>query len=126
VKRDMDLARRILFDVENCEDADGTSGWLVVQYDEHPPKEVMYHIILLAEAGLIETHDVSDLGGSKCWPKRLTWLGHEFLDAARDDTRWKKAKRLVIEKAGSLSFELLKQALVKLATESVGQVHPFA
>jgi hypothetical protein len=49
-----------------------------------------------------------------CWlAGGLTWEGHEFLDAARDDTRWSKAKKLVQEKGGSLMFEALKAVLVQ-------------
>jgi hypothetical protein len=87
MKRDMDLARRILLDVEACEHTDGSSGWLVVQYDDHPETEILYRIKLLEQAALIEIRDFSDMAGSKYWPTRLTWAGHEFLDSARDDTR---------------------------------------
>ena len=89
-------------------------------------QEVTYHVKLLEEAGLLEIRDLSNLSGLQYYPTRLTWAGHEFLDAARDDSRWQKAKRLVIEKAGSLSFELLKQALMKLLTENTGLMHPFS
>jgi len=42
--------------------------------------------MLLHEAGFIEAMDLSTLGGI-CWkPTRLTYNGHEFLDAARSDT----------------------------------------
>jgi Hypothetical protein (DUF2513) len=119
MKRDMDLARQILLDVESHENTDG-SGWLVVHYDGRSDPEIAYHVKLLEEAGLIEIQDLSTLAVSKYWPKRLTWSGHEFLDAARDDSRWQKAKRFVIDKTGSLSFELLKHALIKLATDSIG------
>jgi hypothetical protein len=52
-------------------------------------------------------------------PRRLTWLGHEFLDAAREDLRWGQAKRLVLEKTGSVSFATLQQVLVELMKRSL-------
>jgi hypothetical protein len=119
MKRDMDLARKILLDVEQCEETDGF-GHFKPSYDGHSLQEVFYHIKLLDEAGLIEVLDLRELSNPRQWPTRLTWAGHEFLDAARDDTRWQKAKRFVIDKTGSLSFELLKQALMKLATDAFG------
>jgi DNA-binding transcriptional ArsR family regulator len=124
MKRDMDLAREILLDVEECGQTDG-SGYLKLAYDDHVAQEVTYHVKLLEEAGLLEIRDQSKLNGLQYYPTRLTWAGHEFLDAARDDSRWRKAKRLVIEKAGSLSFELLKRALMKLWTENTGLMHSF-
>lgn len=49
---------------------------------------------------------------------RLTWLGHEFLDAARDDGRWEKAKS-AISKVGGWSFEVVKHILVELAKDAI-------
>jgi hypothetical protein len=37
----------------------------------------------------------------------LTWEGHEFLDAMRDDTVWKKAKENVIKPGASWTVQLL-------------------
>lgn len=48
---------------------------------------------------------------------KLTWEGHEFLDAAREDTRWNKAKE-VAAKTGSLTFSMLKEVLVQLSAEA--------
>ena len=42
----------------------------------------------------------------------LTWQGHEFLDAARNDTIWRKAKKKVLETTGGLAFDVLKAALL--------------
>jgi hypothetical protein len=44
----------------------------------------------------------------------LTWAGHEFLEASRDDSRWNKAKKIISEKTGSFSFEILKSILMDL------------
>jgi hypothetical protein len=46
--------------------------------------------------------------------KGLTWTGHEFLEASRDDSRWNKAKKIITEKTGSFSFEILKSILMDL------------
>lgn len=45
---------------------------------------------------------------------RLTYAGHEFLDAARQDTLWQKAKQMVLKNAGTLTVEALKIALSHL------------
>jgi hypothetical protein len=47
--------------------------------------------------------------------KRLTWEGHEFLDKAKNEKVWNKAKSIIKEKGISLSLDALKIAL----TESV-------
>jgi len=46
--------------------------------------------------------------------ERLTWSGHEFLNNARSDTQWKRAKDIVVAKGGAVSFEILKAVLVQV------------
>ncbi len=113
MKRDMDLARKILFAVEACDDPWGPNVDLKIE--GYSDQAVSCHVKILAEAGLIEADDVSEMGpdGFKWWAKFLTWQGHEFLEAARDDIRWNKTKKLVSEKAGGLMFEVLKFALTQ-------------
>lgn len=112
MKRDMDLARKILFAIEESE---GECGPDDIKIEGYSDQIVYYHIKILAEAGLIEAEDISTMGenGFQWWAKSLTWQGHEFLDAARDNSRWDKAKKLVSEKVGSLMFEALKIALTQ-------------
>jgi hypothetical protein len=72
---------------------------------------------LLAEAGLIEAQDLTTLSGSLWLPKRLTWAGHEFLDAAKNETVWRSAKAFVVEKTGTLTMELLKVGLSEVTSQ---------
>jgi hypothetical protein len=51
--------------------------------------------------------------------ERLTWEGHKFLDAARSDTAWERAKKLVLAKGGALTFDAVKTALGALTREAV-------
>ena len=113
MKRDMDLVRKLLFEIEKCDDPWGPHQSLKI--DGYSNQVVSYHIKLLAEAGLIEAQDVSEMGadGFRWWAGSLTWEGHEFLEAARDDARWNRTKKLVVEKAGGLAFEALKFALIQ-------------
>lgn len=74
---------------------------------------------LLAEAGLIEVIDAGSASSLYFFANSLTWQGHEFLDAARDDTRWERAKKTALEKGGAMTFELLKAILVRLMTDAV-------
>lgn len=120
MKRDMDLARQILMDVEECKECTG-HGWVQLNIDGRSKDEIAYHVMLLHEAGLIEARDVIHSGpdGFNWFPKRLTWAGHEFLDAAREEGLWQRAKNIAKEKAGGLSFDVLKAILLKLATDAV-------
>ncbi len=53
--------------------------------------------MLLHEAGLIDAEKLTSADGVCGKPKRLTYNGHEFLDAARSDAVWRKAKERSIK-----------------------------
>jgi hypothetical protein len=118
MKRDMDLARRILLDVETNPKATG-HGYHEVTIEGHDKTEVSYHIQLLEDAGLIEAKSVSNMDELDGRVKRLTHAGHDFLDASWKDSLWQKAKSIALEKTGGLSLDVLKALLVKLATDAV-------
>jgi Hypothetical protein (DUF2513) len=111
VKRDFELIRSLLLELEGEESIDLSS---------YTADQVNYHKALVKEAGFADgiinypsSHqtDVPDLAILK----RLTWEGHEFLDKAKNEKVWNKAKALIKERGISLSLDALKIAL----TESV-------
>jgi Hypothetical protein (DUF2513) len=114
MKRDMDLARSILLKLEESKDATGQQG-VDVAIEGHFPAEVAYHVMLLSEAGLVEADDNLDFEGPDWTARRLTWAGHEFLETSRVESLWTKAKEVVMEKTGGLSFDVLKAILAQLA-----------
>jgi hypothetical protein len=125
VKRDMDLCRRILLDVEANPEADG-HGCIELQIEGQNPREVSYHVQLLEDAGLLETMDLSADDEIDIRASRLTYEGHEFIGAARKDSLWQKAKSLALEKTGGLSLDVLKAVLVKIATDAATGEDPDA
>lgn len=131
MKRDMDLAREILLTIENSENTRCNKHresplykklfyrYTVTKIDHHLDILADSSLIVLNEGGREETYPGSDM-----WVQtingRLTWQGHEFLDAARDQNRWNQAKRTISEKGGSLTFDVLKAVLSQLARQAVG------
>ncbi len=120
MKRDLDLARSILKKIEECEDPWGLHD--SPEIDGYSSSQVSYHIKLLCEAGLIEAEDVSSMGpdGFDWDPGNLTWQGHEFLDAAKDESVWNKARQSVLKPAASFTFDLLLQWLKTEAKQTLG------
>ena len=109
MRLDTDLVRDILTKIEGLP-FDG--GFHDIVVEGHSPGEITYHVVLLHEAGFVEAMDLSTLDCGVCWkPKRLTYAGHQFLDAARNDTVWAKAKAAVMKTTGTLTIEGLKEAL---------------
>lgn len=108
MRRDMDLLRSLLLKLETFSD-DAHSIWNI-SYDELPidgftVDQVAYHLGLAVEAGLI------DQGGGGAMNsfmfRRLTWEGHDFVDAIRDDEIWRKTRQGA-SAAGGFSLELLR------------------
>jgi len=117
MKRDMDLIRAVLIEVEKLP-YDG--GFHDISVQGHSQEEITYHVILAHDAGLIDACDLSSADGICCKPKRLTYAGHEFLDSARSDTVWNKAKEKLLSTSGTITLEALKvllpQMIIKLAS----------
>ena len=118
MKRNMDLIRKILLAIE--EKGGDPRCYVDLDIQDHSNEEVSYHVQLLEEAGLLEAVSLSTRSRFDVRPKRLTWYGHEFLDAAKNDTVWKKAKEIISEKGGSIPFDVLKALLIKLASSVFG------
>lgn len=117
MKRDWELIRSILFKVEEMESTNTVldDGW----FEGYPPEVVSYHMQILIEAGLVVGECSQGIGGPlRCYVLRLTWNGHEFLDASRDNSRWKKAKEMLMTKGGALTFDVLKALLISLLKEA--------
>ena len=91
------------------------------QISSYTAIEVGYHLILMNEAGLIRCESETTSTGRviRVLPFSLTWKGHEFLDAARNDRLWRKALTISGKKLGSISFEMLQTLLVKLAEKAI-------
>lgn len=108
MKRDMGLMRLLLLKLEEL-DEDGQSIYHYtsddIQIDGYTWSQVNYHYDLAEEAGLV------DMGGSGVMNgilfRRLTWTGHDFVDAVRDEDIWNKTKEGALA-AGGFSFDLVK------------------
>jgi len=144
MKRDMDLIRAILEKLEE-ETYSSEEHTQKVELDEYASDEINYHVALLHEAGLIyarneQQHNLKLIefmtrianqmdeklfmnlvSAPSIWvPIRLTSAGHDFLEAARDDTRWNKAKAEIQEKGGAMTISFMTAILIQLAKEAIG------
>jgi hypothetical protein len=116
MKRDMELARLILMRIETQENyRDNIS----CEFEGYTEEQVHYHIMLLSEAGLVVAINASSMQDIQWIPQRLTWQGHEFLDSARDNTIWSKAKE-IMARTGGFAFEVAKPLLVELLKQQIG------
>jgi hypothetical protein len=119
MKRDMDLVRSILLKLEESQSSVGPQEIVI---DDASPEQIWYHVRLLDEARLIEGTSFGGQGQRvpEWLATRLTWEGHDFLDAARNEAFWAKAKTKLAAAGGGLSLGVLKLYLESLAKEWLG------
>src|SRR4051794_6133972 len=107
----MDLLRKIVLAVEDHQGA-GTWGAHIATIDGYTKEQIGHHCYLLCSAGLADGIDATPRNGTVAYLiKHLTFAGHDFADASRNDTIWGRAKKMVTEKAGGAAFEVFKQVL---------------
>ena len=114
MKRDMDLIRAILLKAEES----ASLGGCQVELPGYTAEGLYYNAKLAQDAGLIEARFLPN--STEFHVLRLTYAGHEFLDAARNDNLWSKAKETVMEKTGTLTVEGLKIVLTTLIRHALG------
>jgi hypothetical protein len=103
MKLNIELIRLLLIQQETGEKPDGLTAY--------PEAEQIYNLQLMEDAKLIVADLFIDESGiaKGAVIHRLTWAGHDFLDAVRDETIWKKAKEHVLRPGASWTFDVLKQ-----------------
>ena len=114
MKRDMDLCRQILLEIEAGEPGESIEMLQTVA----PGNHVIEHLQLLQDAELIEAR--VDRHFRNYSIQRLTWKGHEFIRAARDDKVWVKAKQRIGSAWESVTFPLLMKVLDNVLGEALG------
>jgi len=120
MKLDMDLVRAILLQAE----AAPPNQFPKIELPEYPEDAITEHIQLLAERGLLDAAIAPSGFGSKriatAFVRRLTWQGHEFLQNAKNEQVWERTKRFIKDKGGTVSFELFKDVLMRIASQHLG------
>lgn len=118
MKRDMNLIRQMLLLME-AESSSFAPDFKIKGYTD---EQIGYHAYLIMEAGLADGMNTTGFGSPshEASLSRLTWAGHEFIDAARDEKRWKQVMGQVAERAGSVTIDVLKQLLVASMRASMG------
>ena len=118
MKRDMDLIREILLQVEARPTVTGID---LVEIPGHEQEEISYHVKLLADAGFLEAHDLRTMArdGFRYAPSALTNAGHDFLDAARNKAVWAKTMEKISAVGESAPLEVTSAVLTMTFRKSL-------
>lgn len=118
MKRDLDLARHLLLDIEN-RGTDCSVSVLRSGSNHQSEEQIRHHLRLLIDAGLLKEIDRTS-AGIPC--VRLTHDGHELLELARSDTRWREAKHACQERLGGLSLSVIQGILLRWAVADTARL----
>ena len=119
MKRDWDVIREVLIEVEALSEAErNTFGYGVGDEHEGEDQAKSEQALLLWKAGYIEAIDASTMAGAAILSPELSWQGHDLLDTLRSKPVWERIKKTAAEKGLELTFEVVK-SLGTLALESI-------
>ena len=124
------------------EESQGTVDFAPLISEGVSQAAIRHHSLLLKDAGLAVGPPILPLTDEELRTKkrhadtlgrhpqedsrlsRLTWEGHEFLDAARDSKRWSKVMETVKELGGAVTFAGVKALLTVLMQQAIGHSAP--
>ncbi len=117
MRRDMDLIRELLVGLAD----DQLSA---VDPDSTDFATRMLHLEMLVDAGLIVGLIVRSMHAE--FPthfefSRITWKGHDFLDAATSPTVWQNAKASISKLGGASSWNVWIAVLQKCANQLMSE-----
>jgi hypothetical protein len=116
MKRDMDLIREILIEVEKVP--------ALVMWESRPllgynDEEVFAHIELAREAGLVEA---SLMSGACAIIQRITNDGYDFLEASKQPTLWQQAKDRITAAGLPVTIAVAKTVLQTLVNDALAKL----
>lgn len=117
MRRDMDLIRLLLLDIEGEEEVD---------LSDYTEDQILYHRHQLVGAKLISGESKVRFlpDGTRIYYTSkdylLTFEGHDFLDDTRDITVWKKVKEKVAEKGSTVSWTVITAIAKKIVMDGFG------
>lgn len=122
MKRDMELIRDLMLRLEEVPPGKHVEDAELLKPGEDTAT-VRAHLALLKEHGFIEaviSQAINVRGPAQVFVLGITWEGHEFIDAARNDTVWRKAKDQVSNIGGSVSLGVMQNLMTKIASGLLG------
>lgn len=112
MKRDLELIRAILLEVEQKL----TSRAQLIDVPGYPPDLIAYNVELLVDGGYMQSASMA----SAHLPTRLTWKGHEFLDATRSESVWQQVRAQLKDRRVDAPIALIQELAIKIAASMLG------
>ena len=119
MRRDLELVRQILLAMEAHPHGFAPDAFTIAGYDQDT---IGHHVWLMKQGALVTAVDVTCGGDASptALPGSITWDGHEFLDAVRNDRVWMKVRTELKDRAITLPFSLIQDLAIKIAKAAAG------
>lgn len=119
MKRDWDIIRTILIQLD--EKGPEKHSLRLSDFPGDKRAEFSYNVEILLEAVLVNGQMLKTLGSetSNFLAIRLTWSGHELLDAIRSESVWIKTKEKLFNKGISMTFDLVMAVATSITKEYI-------
>ena len=117
MKRDMDLVRKILLDIEGGKhyfqtaSLDDEGNFIDDEKVNLANDLLLHHVNIMHGAGFVTIQAHTNAG---ILLEGLTWAGHDFVDTIRDDTTWGKTKDGA-KKVGGAGFGFIVELAKSIA-----------
>lgn len=124
MKRDLDLIRDILLDIESAP-SDSLTIYDLAKSHVASPDLVFYQIQLLKEAQFLKVRYLMKVltPDSKKYDdiriSRLTLQGHDYLDTVRNNEIWSKTKASIVKLGTSVAFSTITRIASRLLESSL-------
>ena len=105
MKRDMELIRKILLQIE--EKCDGTGAYPLDSIEGYSYEQIVLHMDLIEEADLV--NNVKKLMGGSVLVDRLTNKGYDFLENIKNEEVWEKTKTEIKNKKLPETIEFISK-----------------
>jgi len=114
----MDLVRSILLAIEQCEHGHAPEDLKIEGFSE---EQIGHHVYIMGQAGLLEVADATCLADPSpvAIPIAMTWDGHDFLELAREPSRWRLAVDKVTKAGAAMTIDIIKSVLLTLAQQAL-------
>lgn len=118
MKRDMELIRKIILEVEKAQD-----NPIHLKIENYSDEEIGYHVYLLIQGGLVEGIEFPKTFESTlptATPTNLTWNGYEFAVAIRNESIWNKAMEIGKKKGDPITIGVLIELISSIVKKFSG------
>lgn len=117
MKRDMDLIRNILLELEG---QPAGERWAAKPMNGYAMPDVVEHVKLAHDAHLVDARFVQS---QHAMVLRMLNEGYDFLEASKQQGLWELAKQKLISAGLPLTLDALKTVLTVLISEGAKKIH---